>query len=85
MSWHMAQATYHMQALQQMKPRQGNGATMIHEMGSSFHYLNRGTWATHVQLLSLASRLESSHLFYVLSLTSPRPQGLQVAFGTQTI
>jgi hypothetical protein len=45
-----------------MQPKQGNGATMIHEMGSSFHYLNRGSWATHVQLASLAYRLEPSHL-----------------------
>jgi hypothetical protein len=40
-----------------MQPKQGNGATMIHEIGVSFHYLNRGTWATHVQLASLASGL----------------------------
>ena len=31
-------------------------------MGYSFHYLNQGSWATHVQLASLASRLESSQL-----------------------
>jgi hypothetical protein len=35
---------------------------MIYEIGSSFHYLNWGTWATHVQLASLDSRLESSQL-----------------------
>jgi hypothetical protein len=74
-----------MKTLQQMQPKQGNGATMIHEIGSSFHYLNWGTWATHVQLASLACRLESPHLFYVPSLPSPRSHGLQVAFGTQTI
>jgi hypothetical protein len=45
-----------------MQPKQGNGATMIQEIGTSFHYLNRRTWATHVQLASLAFRLESSHL-----------------------
>jgi hypothetical protein len=67
-----------------MQPKQGNGATMIQEIGTSFHYLNRGTWATHVQFASLASRLETSHLF-VPSLPSPRFHGLQVAFGTQTI
>jgi hypothetical protein len=55
----MTQATYHMLALQQMQPKQGNGATMIHKIGSNFHYLNRATWATHVQLASLAYRLES--------------------------
>jgi hypothetical protein len=45
-----------------MQPKQANGATMMQEIGTSFHYLNRGTWATHVQFASLASRLESSHL-----------------------
>jgi hypothetical protein len=45
-----------------MQPKQGNGATMIQEIGTSFHYLNRETWATHVQFASLAYRLESSHL-----------------------
>jgi hypothetical protein len=61
----MTQATYHMYITRQSnkcKPRQGNGATMIHEIGSSFHYLNRGSWATHVQLERLASKLETSHL-----------------------
>jgi hypothetical protein len=45
-----------------MQPQQGNRATMIQEMGTSFHYLNRRTWAIHVRLASLASRLKSSHL-----------------------
>jgi hypothetical protein len=45
-----------------MQPKQGNEATMVHEISSSFHYLNRGSWATHVQFASLAYRLESSHL-----------------------
>jgi hypothetical protein len=44
---------------------------MIHEMGSSFHYLNRGSWETHVQLVSLASRLETSHLHCAKPLKSP--------------
>jgi hypothetical protein len=67
-----------------MQPKQGNEATKIHEIGSSFHYLNRGTWATHVQLASLAFRLESSQLLCAKPPKSPL-QGLQVAFGTQTI
>jgi hypothetical protein len=67
-----------------MQPKQGNGATMIHEIGSSFNYHNRGTWATHVQLASLASRLESSQLLCAKPPKS-RSHGLQVAFGTQTI
>jgi hypothetical protein len=33
-------------------------------MGYSFHYLNRGSWATHVQLASLASRFESLQLLF---------------------
>jgi hypothetical protein len=40
-------------------------------MGSSFHYLNRGTWATHVQLASLASMIEYSHLFCAKPPKSP--------------
>jgi hypothetical protein len=44
---------------------------MIHEMSSSFHYLNRGPWATHVQLTSLASRLESSQLLCAKPPKSP--------------
>jgi hypothetical protein len=35
---------------------------MIQDIGTSFHYLNRGTWATHVQFTSLAFWLEPSHL-----------------------
>jgi hypothetical protein len=54
-----------------MQPKQGNGATIIHEISSSFHYLNRGTWATHVQLASFASRLESSQLLCVKPPKSP--------------
>jgi hypothetical protein len=45
---------------------------MIQEISSSFHYLNRGTWATHVQLASLASRLESSQLLCAKPPKSPR-------------
>jgi hypothetical protein len=45
-----------------MQPKQGNGATMTQELGTSFHYLIWGTWATHVQFASLAYRIESSHL-----------------------
>jgi hypothetical protein len=67
-----------------MQPKQGNGATTIHELGSSVHYINRGTWATHVQSVSLASRLQPSQLLCVKPPKSPR-QGLQVAFGTQII
>jgi hypothetical protein len=67
-----------------MQPKQGNGATMLQEIGTSFHYLNRGTWATHVQLASLASRLVSSQLLCAKPPKSPH-QVLQVAFGTQTI
>jgi hypothetical protein len=44
---------------------------MIQEIGTSFHYLNRGTWATHVQLPSLASRLESSQLLCAKPPKSP--------------
>ena len=44
---------------------------MIQEMSSSFHYLNRGSWATHVQLASLASWLESSHLLCAKPPKSP--------------
>jgi hypothetical protein len=40
-------------------------------MSSSFHYLNRGTWATHVQFASLACRLESSHLLCAKPPKSP--------------
>jgi hypothetical protein len=58
----MTQATYHMQTMQQMQPKQGNEATMMQDIGTNFHYLNRGTWARHVQFASLACRLESSHL-----------------------
>jgi hypothetical protein len=57
---------------------------MIYEISSSFHYLNRGSWATHVQLASLASRLEPSYLDCAEPPNS-RSQGPQVAFGTQTI
>jgi hypothetical protein len=60
-----------------MQPKQGNGATMIHEIGSGFHYLNQGTLAWLVGL--------NLHIFFVQSLPSPRTQGLQLAFGTQTI
>jgi hypothetical protein len=44
---------------------------MIYEIGSSFHYLNRGTWATHVQLASLAFRLEPSQLLCAKPPKSP--------------
>jgi hypothetical protein len=44
---------------------------MIHEISYSFHYLNRGTWATYVQLASLASRLESSQLLCAKPPKSP--------------
>jgi hypothetical protein len=54
-----------------MQSKQGNGATVIHEMSYSFHYLNRGSWTTHVQLVSLASRLESSHLHCAKTPKSP--------------
>jgi hypothetical protein len=54
-----------------MQPKQGNGATKMREIGSSFHYLNRGTWATHVQLASLDSRLETSHLHWAKPPKSP--------------
>jgi hypothetical protein len=67
----MTQATYHMKTLQQMQPKQGNGATMIKEIGTSFHYLNRGTWATHVQLASLAFMPEPSHLLCAKPPKSP--------------
>jgi hypothetical protein len=67
-----------------MQPKQGSGATMMQEMGSSFHYLNRGTWATHVQFASLACRHEFSQLLCAKP-PSPHTHGLQVAFETQTI
>jgi hypothetical protein len=67
-----------------MQPKQANGATMIHEIDSSFHDLNRGTWATHVQLASLACSHEFPQLLCAKPPKSP-PHGLQVAFGTQTI
>jgi hypothetical protein len=44
---------------------------MIHEMSNSFHYLNRETWATYVQLASLASRLEYFHLHCAKPPKSP--------------
>ena len=54
-----------------MQPKQGNGATMMQEIGTSFHYLNRGTWATHVQLASLAFMLESPQLLCAKPPKSP--------------
>jgi hypothetical protein len=45
---------------------------MMQEIGTSFHYLNRGSWATHVQFASLAYRLEPSHLDCAKPPKSPR-------------
>jgi hypothetical protein len=35
---------------------------MIYEMSYNFHYINLGSWETHVQFASLAYRLDSFHL-----------------------
>jgi hypothetical protein len=66
-----------------MQPKQGNGATMIHEVLVSI----TSTW----DLGQLMSNFEAFflglnvHIFIVPSLPSLSSPGLQVAFGTQTI
>ena len=68
-----------------IQPSKNNGATWYLNWNLATIIL-WGTWATNVQVVSLASYLASTHPLVCQASKSPEAiRGLQVSFGTHTI